>query len=48
LTGFLTAGKPEDKARLQSLISAASVQETTNVLAEAALAGMVDMLVGLK
>src|SRR5207249_6667222 len=37
------------KASLQSesFISAASFQETTNVLTEAALAGAVDMLVGL-
>jgi DNA-directed RNA polymerase subunit beta' len=38
------------KASLQSesFISAASFQETTKVLTEAALAGMVDTLVGLK
>src|SRR5206468_3503516 len=38
------------KASLQSesFISAASFQETTKVLTEAALAGAVDMLVGLK
>ena len=39
---------PRRRCRARSFISAASFQETTKVLTEAALAGKVDNLVGLK
>ena len=39
---------PRPACRGESFISAASFQETTKVLTEAALAGAVDTLVGLK
>ena len=39
---------PRRRCKVESFISAASFQETTKVLTEAALAGKVDRLVGLK